>query len=367
MKFYLTKAAQRAAESGTTAAKAPEAAKPERVRAEKLAKPEKVRSEKVRSAKVRPEKTPRTEKPSRAEKPTRGSQAATASVIAGQPAPTAAPAYASAPVATLPPSAPSAGTPASPMRPAAPQSATALLEPAAAPEAPTGGRPAKVAKTPAVKKQSSKIIAIGGEARVDLLPAEVRAERRAGVQVRRVWLGVAALVVVVGIVTGAATLYAQQATSALTAAQNQTASLSAQTAQYSSVKTIQGQVTMIKAAQEVGGSTDIDWTSYLTKVESTLPSGMVLSTVTIDSASPVASYAQASGPLQGQRVGTLTFTATSTTLPSVPSWLTNLATLPGYVDATAGDVTLSGTTYTSNVTVHINQKAFSNAYASKGK
>lgn len=224
--------------------------------------------------------------------------------------------------------------------------------------------PADVASA---KKRPNGVIAIGGLPRVDLLPPEVRLERHAAVNVRRAWTGVVGLAVLVGVASATAALYNQSANNTLLAAQNQTAVLSGQSAKYSSVKTIQGKVDMIDAARKVGGSTDIDWPSYLAKVQATLPTGMTLSTVSITSASPVVAYAQSTTPLQGQRIGTLTFAATSAELPAVPTWLTNLGSLPGFADASAGTVSLSSGVYTSNVVVHINEKALSNAYAKKGK
>ncbi|GAA4674073.1 hypothetical protein [Frondihabitans cladoniiphilus] len=357
MKFYLTKAAQRAAESGQPVekkervAKAPKAAAMPSIARE--AKPS------------RPAKPAKLDKPVKADTAPRPGTP----VLFDRPQAPQAAAVAAAPRVEKAPKAPRAEK--------APRAAKVAKSASAPAEEKFGtvkvarvAREPKADRAPKVKappKPHSKVLAIGGEARVDLLPAEVRAERHAGVKVRRAWLGVVAVVVLAGIATGAATLYSQKATDALTAVQGQTSTLSTEAAKYTPVKTLQSKVDLATAARTVGGSTDIDWPTYLAKVEATLPAGMALSAVTIDSASPIASYAQATGPLQGQRVATLQFTATSSTLPSVPTWLTNLSTLPGFADAAPGTVTLSGTTYTSSVTLHINKKAFSHAYAKKAK
>lgn len=245
-----------------------------------------------------------------------------------------------------------------PLVPAPSAAATSLV---AAPQS------AGEASPPKQPKPNRGIIAIGGLPRVDLLPPEVRAERRAAVHVRRAWTAVAGLAILVVVAGGTAALYAQGSEATLASAQNQTSFLASQTMKYSAVKTTQGQVDLIDAARKVGGSTDINWPAYLAKVQATLPSGMTLATVTIDSASPVASYAQATTPLEGQRVATLTFSATSTSLPSVPTWLTKLATLPGYTDAQAGTIQLQTGVYTAGVVVHIDEKAFSDAYTKEGK
>ncbi len=89
----------------------------------------------------------------------------------------------------------------------------------------------------------------------------------------------------------------------------------------------------------------------------------------VDSASPLALYAQSTAPLQGARVATISFAAKSPTLPEVPAWLNALATLPGFADATPGSVTLDATTnvYTVNITMHVNDAAFDNRFDPKEK
>ena len=85
--------------------------------------------------------------------------------------------------------------------------------------------------------------------------------------------------------------------------------------------------------------------------------------------SHAASYAQATAPLQGSRVATLTISARSPQLPQVPSWLDALRSLPGFVDAVPGSVTLDqqSNTYTVNITMHINQDAYSKRFAGEEK
>ena len=124
----------------------------------------------------------------------------------------------------------------------------------------------------------------------------------------------------------------------------------------------------IQAAQQVGTSTEINWRSYLISVQATLPPNVTLDSVNIDSATPFASYTQASAPLQGERIATLSFTAISSTLPQVPQWLIALATLPGYADANPGSVNRTEFgSYSVNITMHINHAAFTNRFATAVK
>lgn len=351
MKFYLTKAAQRAAESGQAPAQKEKVARAPKVVADKAPKISRVTAEKVPSA--------------------RRQRAAVASASAPSPAP-ASPSVAPASpvVAPLTPSFAATAAPTSaPATVAAPTRVFDAPTPAPVETAPARGRGGRASKgvsaqqAAPVAKEKKGVIAIGGQPRVDLLPDEVRAERRAAHNVRRVWLGVVAAVVLVAIATGVSTVYAKSANDALASAQSETGTLTAQASKYSAVRSTQSQVDLIKAAQLVGGSTDVDWTKYLSSVALTVPSGVSVTSLSVVNASPVMAVAEPTTPLQGQRVATLSFQITSDNLPAITTWLNNLTTLTGYVDASAGNVSSGTTGYTGSVTLHINQKVFSNTYA----
>ena len=216
---------------------------------------------------------------------------------------------------------------------------------------------------------TAEILVVGGEPGADLLPPELRQYGKARTLRRRLWSGVAALGLVMILGTGAAALQAMQMQSNLTAEQNRTTALLVEQRKYGTVRTVQEEASLVKAGQQVGTSTEIDWQKYLNAVQATLPANVVLTSVTIEAGSPLQSYAQASVPLQGARVATLSFAATSATLPEVPTWLNSLTSLPGYADASPGSVTRDDTTgvYTVAITMHINEAAFTNRFAAKGK
>jgi hypothetical protein len=96
---------------------------------------------------------------------------------------------------------------------------------------------------------------------------------------------------------------------------------------------------------------------------------VTMETVTVDSATPLAIYTQATASLQGPRVATVTFTATSSVLPDVPTWLESLAQLPGFADALPSTVDLDPQTqaYTVKITMHVNDEAYAKRFAAKGK
>ncbi|TSD10412.1 MULTISPECIES: hypothetical protein [unclassified Curtobacterium] len=212
-------------------------------------------------------------------------------------------------------------------------------------------------------------IVVGGRPSVDLLPTEVLADRRSRRVVRRMWAGVVLVAIVVGIATAGASLLSSQAHDDLTHAQEETLSLLQQQANYREVRDTEAGTALREAAQSVGGATEIAWQPYLASLKASLPAGVEITGVAIDSATPLETYAQADTPLQGQRVATLTIDAQSPTLPSVPSWLDAVKGLKGFVDATANSVTLDPTTgtYTVNMTIHVDQAAFDGKYQDKGE
>jgi hypothetical protein len=219
------------------------------------------------------------------------------------------------------------------------------------------------------KTKDDVALVIGGEPRVDLLPLEVRKERKAKVMRRRLGVGVVGVVIVMVLAAGGAMLLSVQAQLQLLVEQSRTAELLTEQGKYIEVRKVQEQVGLVQAAQQVGVSTEIDWKKYLEGVQATLPSSVTIDAVTVDSASPLAIYGQPTAPLQGSRVATVSFTAKSGTLPDVPTWLTALATLPGYADALPGSVNLdeATNTYTVNITMHVNDAAFSKRFATEGK
>ena len=231
------------------------------------------------------------------------------------------------------------------------------------PDGPVKGR----ASGPIRGGAASSHVSVGGAPRVDLMPPEVRLKRaqlRTRRSLRLALFGVFLLVVVA---CGGTWAWSTLAQTSLVSAQSQQQALVAQQAKYSRVTTVQNAITLIKAGQIVGDATEIDWQTYLTKLQATLPAGVTLATVSIGTADPMTAYAQSTTPLEGDRIATLAFTATSPSLPSIPVWLDGLKTLPGFVDATPGQVTLADGTYSADVTMHIGTDAFANRFDPKKK
>lgn len=204
---------------------------------------------------------------------------------------------------------------------------------------------------------------VGATPRADLMPPEIRTKRSQLRTRRSLRLVLFAVFLVVVVACGGAWAWNTVAQATLAATQAEEQALLVEQTQYSPVTTVKDGIALIQAGQVVGDSSEIDWQDYLVKLQATLPAGVTLSSVTIDTADPLKAYTQTTVPLQGGRIATLAFTATSPSLPSIPAWLDGLKTLPGYVDATPGQVVLLDGAYTADVTMHIGTDAFSNRFA----
>jgi Tfp pilus assembly protein PilN len=210
---------------------------------------------------------------------------------------------------------------------------------------------------------------IGGVPRVDLLPPEVRARRRARALRRSLVLAVVGVAAAVALATAGSFAYNIQANVALAMEQARTTSLLGQQAKYADIRSMQDDIKLLHAAQEVGASTEIQWKAYLEKVQATLPAGVSVQTVEVESASPLAEFQQGSTPFEGPRVATITFSARTDSFPSTPEWLKALEGLPGYVDATPNNLTRDEGTgsYTVSITMHVNGDVYDGRFSSKDK
>lgn len=229
----------------------------------------------------------------------------------------------------------------------------------------TPGRSADAAPHTARAGAKTRVLVVGGPPRVDLLPVEVHVRRRQRATVRRAWAGVLVVAIAVGLATAWAMTDRMSAEQDLAAAQSETATLAKQQGQYRDVRVTESESALLQSAQTVGGSTEIDWAATLASVRSRLPAGVQITGLTIDSAGAEEAYAQSDDPLQGQRIATLTFDATSDALPSIPDWLTAVGGVTGFVDANANSVARSqdGGGYAVNMTIHLDEKAFDGRYA----
>ena len=205
---------------------------------------------------------------------------------------------------------------------------------------------------------------VGGEPRVDLLPPEITAEQKAR-RLRRI-LGavVVAAILVTGAGIAAVTGENQRTQASLAVVQARTNELLAAQAEYAPVRRVQAEIDATLAARRLAASVDIEWTTYLQQIRDRLPGDVGFTAVVIDAGSPWSPYLQSTAPLQPNRVATISLILGSPTLPSIPDWLDDMATLPGYADSAPTRVTLleSGG-YEVSLTLHVNGEAYSNRFA----
>lgn len=207
-------------------------------------------------------------------------------------------------------------------------------------------------------------LVLGAEPRVDLLPPEVIARKKAKATRRRLTGILIGVVVLVAGGFAAATWNVGQSRAELATAQDRSIELLSSQAEYSEVTQVQATVDSTIAARQFGAATEVDWKAYLSGIRAVLPANVSIDTVTVDSASPLVVFEQATAPLQDARVATLTLGLTSPDLPTVPQWLEAMRGLPGFADANPGSITRSDTgTYKVELTMHINDGAYSNRFA----
>lgn len=226
--------------------------------------------------------------------------------------------------------------------------------------------PQAPAKEPSGRKAAPA--PVGLPPRVSLMPPEL-GERNKQLAVQRglrlLMVFVAALVVAA--IVGAWYL-SLQAAIARDAEIDRTAELQAQRLGYQHVQEAMDAVTLGAAGVHVGGSTEIDLLGYLSLVAQSLPEGVRLDTFSLESQSITTLYPQSQIPLEGPRIGTLTFTAVTDGLPRIPVWLDSLAKLPGFVDAVPGSVVLLNEGgYTVDITLHLNSGAYTNRMAEEAE
>lgn len=264
-----------------------------------------------------------------------------------------------------------AKAPRDPKAPKAPRGRTKdkPSKPSKSPTSPKVAEARKADAPPRTGVSRQEGLAVGAEPRVDLLPPEVRTERR-NARTRR-GFGWAVLIVLLVVLAAAGGAFSLNVLSQakLLAARSETASLLAQEQRYAPARDAQKQVALAQAAQQAGASTEIDWKAFLDQVGHAQPAGLGLASVAVDSVSPIALYQQSADPLQGPRIGTVTVVGTSAALPNVPAWVAELQKIPGVVDVVPGTVTLDEVShvYKATVTIHVSDTLYTKRFEPKDK
>lgn len=215
--------------------------------------------------------------------------------------------------------------------------------------------------------QKETKLVFGASPRVDLLPLEIKQSRK-GASIRRMLgMGVVVTLVLVAGGYGYAMFHSFDSADRLADAKLITAELETEKSQYIEVRSIASKLDMIEAAERVGASTEINWSNFLNEVQATLPADVAIRSFTVDAGTPIEAHPQATVALQGQRVATLTFSATSPGLPNVRDWLEGLKKVTAFADATPGSVVFDEEQglYVADITLHITEAAYSLRFATE--
>lgn len=209
------------------------------------------------------------------------------------------------------------------------------------------------------RKRDATGIVVGGEPRIDFLPAEVKVRKQARKIFRSLVILVFAVVVLcVGGYVYATTLSVQSQLK-LAEEQERTQQLLKEQAEYAEVQTVSNLLAAATDARLVGSATEIFWQKYLGKLQSALPSGVSAESYTVDSQTALELTPVPIVPLQSDRVATITFTATVPGLPQADALLVNLRALPGFADSRATTIgRKEDGRYSVMVILNINSDAF---------
>jgi Tfp pilus assembly protein PilN len=244
-------------------------------------------------------------------------------------------------------------------KPFLPQRKPQVAAPGAAVTLRAGGAPRGVANLAP--------LAIGGEPRVHLLPADVTDRKKIKGLKRRLLFAGAIVVALVAVGYGLATVGLSSAQAQLTSTQATTTQLLAEQSKYGDVTKVNSDAAAIQQAQKTTTAQEILWAPYLASIEATLPANAAITDADGSIDAPFGGAASTSSatstvPLQGPRIATLNLTV-AMLQADVPTWLTTLPNLKGFVDATPDSVTATTDGYYAVVvTIHINDKAVSGRF-----
>ncbi len=201
---------------------------------------------------------------------------------------------------------------------------------------------------------------------VNLLPPEVRAAR--GLVHTKRWLAVTVgvVLILVALVYVFAALTRASVQNELTKEQEQTARLQTEMAKYAEVPQVLNNLDRIERARSLGTSTEIMWKGYLDAITAVLPANVSLDTFAVTAATPWTAPSPNQDPLSPPSVGTITFTARTSTLPDNAAWLDALATIPNLANPTFASAAIMAQEgdpyYIVSTTVQIQAGAFAQRF-----
>lgn len=196
---------------------------------------------------------------------------------------------------------------------------------------------------------------------VNLLPSSVGDAKRDARLRRMLALGLVGVIVLAGIFYFFAVTTESSAQEELDAAHAETSKLQSEKVKLAYVPVVLAQLVDATLAQTLAMATEVRWTDYLSAITAVLPADTSITKLDV---AQVLTDTAGRPVTASPAVSTVSFEIRSSTVPNTATWLTALATVPGFQNAyfTAASVAeLDGNIYyTVTSSVEVNDSAFSN-------
>jgi Tfp pilus assembly protein PilN len=199
---------------------------------------------------------------------------------------------------------------------------------------------------------------------VNLMPPEVIEGRHLVVVKRRLFWGIIALLLVCVLAFAGAYVVRSGAEARYDDALAASDTLTAEKRQYSPVIQVQKDIASTTNARAFALSNEVDWTSYAYAIQSVLPQGVSIESITVAAIGPGDPLTAGADDLTQPGLAIITFSAVVATLPDASEWIEALQSVPGLADANIQSSVLQDqtgeVTYTVAATVQVTEEARAN-------
>lgn len=215
-----------------------------------------------------------------------------------------------------------------------------------------------------VQRTGHESLALGGEPRAQLLPPTVAARDKVRGAQRMVVLLVVAALAVTAAMYGFGVYLSASAQSALTSEQAQTQVILRQQATYKAGADAADMVAQLRQAQQVATSLEIGWAPILRTIESSLPSGASMASVTVTSQAPWEVSLTSEGPLRTPRIAVVSLVIASPGPLDVTRMTAAMSAIPGRADVKAQSVQVNTDVWSTTIALTLDSDALAHRYPS---
>jgi hypothetical protein len=200
-------------------------------------------------------------------------------------------------------------------------------------------------------------LVLGGEPRVQLLPATVKQQEknRETRQLLMLLVALAVTVVVAGIAFSWFRTLAAEVQ--LEAAHQRTADLLTEQAEYAEALSVSDFIAASREAQRVATSNEIDWLSLEAEIETFLPAGATVDGVDFQAPAPWEPTLVPEGPLRSERIAVAKITVRSDSYQAAAQFVAGLPKLIGFSDVVITGSAFQNGKYETNVTITLDADA----------